>query len=337
MPLLEICSLSKAFQSGKTLSHAIQDVSLSIEKGDIYGIIGLSGAGKSTFIRLLAQLIDPTSGKILFHGQDLAKLDRAALRQFRKKVGMIFQHFNLLHSRTVAGNIAFPLEVAGASQEAQDQRVDELLSIVGLTSKKESYPSQLSGGEKQRVGIARALANFPEVLLSDEATSALDPKNTRETLRLIQSINQNLGVTVVLITHEMEVIKQICNKVAVLDHGRIVEYGKVSDIFAEPSHSITKQLVQSASHEIPPEFLHEPSPNRRLLKLRFKGQTASEPVISEIVRKYAVDANILSGWIDRVQGLSIGLLVIELSGTPDGIEKSIEYLQSKGVEVDNGL
>lgn len=338
--IIEVDAVSKSYSHAKKTVNALQDVSLVIEKGDIYGIIGLSGAGKSTLIRCLSRLVTPTSGKILFHGNDIARMDKRALRGFRKNVGMIFQHFNLLGSRTVASNISYPLEIANVSKEEQNRRVDELLGVVGLEEKKDAHPSRLSGGEKQRVGIARALANHPEVLLCDEATSALDPKTTREILSLLKNINKKFGVTIVLITHEMEIIKQICNKVAVIENGRIVEKGLVSEVFADPKHITTKHFLQSASHEIPPEFLKEISPNRKLLRLRFKGKVASDPIISEIVRKFNVDANILLGWIDRLQTLSIGTLIIELTGSSQGIADALNYLSLKTVHyevIENGL
>lgn len=329
--IIEIDHVSKKYKHEKKIVYALQDVSLTIDKGDVYGIIGLSGAGKSTLIRSLAALVTPSSGQILFHGKDIAHMEKRDLRFFRKNIGMIFQHFNLLSSRTVAGNVAYPLEIVNMPPEKLHKRVDELLELVGLKEKKDVYPTQLSGGEKQRVGIARALANHPEVLLCDEATSALDPKTTREILGLLKSINKQLGVTIVLITHEMEVIKQICNKVAVIEHGKIVENGLVSEIFSEPRHATTKSFLQNATHEIPPEFFKPISPNRKLLRLRFKGTVAGEPIISDLVRKFNVNANILLGWIDRLQTLTLGTLIIELTGNSEGINKSLDYLQEKSV------
>lgn len=325
--MIEIRKASKVYKK----TSALHNVSLKIDKGDVYGIIGLSGAGKSTLIRALAQLVPLTSGKILFHGQDIAALGKSGLRQFRKNIGMIFQHFNLLNSRTVEENISFPMEIAQIPLDERKKRIEELLRLVGLKEKRGSYPSQLSGGEKQRVGIARALANHPEVLLCDEATSSLDPKTTKEILNLLQSINKKMGVTIVLITHEMEVIKQVCNKVAVLEKGSIVEEGLVSDIFADPRHPTTKNFLESAAHEIPEEFYHAPSPNRKLLKLKFKGKAAGEPLMSEIVRKFDVDTNILLGWIDRLQNLILGTLIIELTGSPEGIAAALLYLKEKSV------
>jgi D-methionine transport system ATP-binding protein len=330
-PIIEIKSVSKTYKHAGKIVHALDQATLTIEKGDIYGIIGLSGAGKSTLIRCLARLVQPSSGQILFHEMDIAELEGKRLRHFRKNIGMIFQHFNLLSSRTVAQNIAYPLEIANISKEEQNRRVHELLGLVGLEEKKDAYPLQLSGGEKQRVGIARALANHPQVLLCDEATSALDPKTTQEILELLKSINKNLDVTVVLITHEMEVIKRICHKVAVIEKGKIVEEGSVAHVFSDPKHPTTRHFLQSTSHEIPLEFFHEISPHRKLLRLRFKGKAAGEPTISQIIKKFDVEANILLGWIDHLQSVFIGTLIIELLGHPESIEKALMYLQDKGV------
>ena len=330
--IFHIDQISKSYKRGERTFLALDGVSLSVQKGDVYGIIGLSGAGKSTLIRCLASLVKPTNGQVFFHGQDIGVMEKEDLREFRKKIGMIFQHFNLLSSRTVAGNIAYPLEIAGICKEKQKERIDELLTLVGLSEKKGSYPSELSGGEKQRVGIARALANHPEVLLCDEATSALDPKTTREILALLRSINKKLGVTIVLITHEMDVIRQLCSKVAVIEKGKIVEEGPIVKVFGDPEHPTTKHFLQHASHEIPPEFFKGMSPNRKFLRLRFKGGVAGEPVMAEIVRRFNVDANILQGWIDRLQTLSVGTLIVELLGDPVGIEGALEYLTQKGVQ-----
>ena len=244
---------------------------------------------------------------------------------------MIFQHFYLFSSRTVAENIQYPLEI---SNQMSEQRVEELLSLVGLMHWKDAYPAALSGGEKQRVGIARALANHPQVLICDEATSALDPKTTREILSLLKKLNEKLGLTIVLITHEMDVIKQICNKVAVIDKGEIVETGDVSKVFTDPQHEITKNFLQNRTHEIPAHFFKERSANVKLLRLSFKGEKAREPVITQMVRNYNVDANILLGWIDSVQNVMVGNLVLELSGTPDNIEKALQFLKNNAVHIE---
>ncbi len=325
--IIEVKNISKKYKD----HFALCDVSLAVEKNDVYGIIGMSGAGKSTLIRCLARLITPDAGQILFHDKDIAHLEGAPLRDFRKKIGMIFQHFNLLTSCTVADNIGYPLEISNIPALEKEKRIDELLALVGLTAKKHAYPSQLSGGEKQRVGIARALANQPDVILCDEATSALDPKTTREILSLLRNINTTLGVTIILITHEMDVIKQICNKVAVLEKGQIVEEGSVSQVFSDPRHSITKNFVQNVTHDIPAEFFEASSPNRKLLRLKFTGATTKEPIISSLVRKFNVDANILLGWIDRLQNNTIGTLIIELKGPPEGIEQALPYLEENSV------
>jgi D-methionine transport system ATP-binding protein len=329
--IIELQSVSKTYPYDDKIITALDQVSIAIERKDIYGIIGLSGAGKSTLIRCLARLVTPSSGTILFHRIDCARLNKDELRNFRKKTGMIFQHFNLLSSRTAAGNIAYPLEIADVSKEEREKRIDELLGLVGLKEKKNAYPSWLSGGEKQRVGIARALANHPEILFCDEATSSLDPKTTKEILNLLKKIHRELNLTIVLITHEMEVIKQICNKVAVLEHGKIVEEGPVTEVFSEPKHLTTKQFLQKSSHEIPPEFFKEISPSHKLLRLTFKGKVAGEPIISELVRRFNVDANILLGWIDRLQSLTLGTLIIEMTGTPEGIKNALDFLQEKQV------
>ncbi len=327
MPIIEVTKISKFYKK----VGALLDVSLSVEKGDIYGIIGLSGAGKSTLLRCLAGLVMPSSGTVLFRDENIACLNRKSLRNFRKKIGMVFQHFNLLSSRTVGDNIAYPMEIAGASKAEIDARVDELLGLVGLSNKKHAYPSQLSGGEKQRVGIARALANQPDVLFCDEATSALDPRTTKEILELLRSINRKLGVTIVLITHDMEVIKRICNKVAVIEGGKIVEDGVVAEVFAQPQHSTTKHFIESTSHEIPPEFFTGLSPNRKLLRLRFNGKAAGEPLIAQIIKQFNVDANILLGWIDKLQTTTIGILILELTGAPEGIDSALKFLSENGV------
>jgi len=329
--IIEIKKVTKKFASSEKHSIALKDITLSIEKGDVYGIIGLSGAGKSTLIRALAKLVVPSSGKILFHGVDIGEMSGPKLQVFRKKIGMIFQHFNLLSSRTVAGNIAYPLEIAHVPKEQQNKRIDELLGFVDLKEKKNEYVARLSGGQKQRVGIARALANNPEVLLCDEATSALDPKTTKEILALLRGINKQLGVTIILITHEMEVIKQICNKVAVIEKGEIIESGLVSEVFADPQHTITKSFLQRTNDDIPPEYLKSSSPNRKFLRLIFKGKIADEPIISEMVRQFNVDTNILLGRIDRLETNTIGTLVIELTGAPDGINNALDYLRNKSV------
>ena len=324
--MIQIDSLSKFYP--KNSNPALQNVNLTICEGDIFGLIGQSGAGKSSLIRCLARLIQPTSGAIFVNGRNIAFNEGQELREYRKNIGMIFQHFNLLTSRTVAKNVAFPLEIAGKEDLT---RVDELLDLVGLGAKKNAFPLQLSGGEQQRVGIARALATKPKILLCDEATSALDPKSTKDILDLLKEVNASYKVTIFLITHEMEVIRRICNKVAVMDRGQIVEQGLVSDIFFNPKESITKSFLQNTTHEIPAEFFKAISPERRLLRLIFKGKAAGEPHISHLIQNFEVQANILLGWIDNLQTITIGNLVIELIGSSEKIEKALVYLKDQGV------
>ena len=328
--LFEVQKISKYYVQNNQNVCAIKEISLGIYKQDIYGIIGLSGAGKSTLIRCLAGLVNPSSGCVFFQNQDISTLNKQSLREFRKNIGMIFQHFNLLSSRTVFENIEYPLEITHIPKETRVKRINELLDLVGLQNKKDHYPSQLSGGEKQRVGIARALANAPRVLLCDEATSALDPKTTKEILALLKKINHQLGVTIVLITHEMDVVKYLCNKVAVIEKGRIVEEGLVAEVFANPEHQTTKSFLQNTSHEIPLEFFKDP--NRMILRLRFKGNAAGEPIISEIVKRFEVHANILLGWVDRLQNLTLGTLVIALTGTQEEIDKTLQHFEEKAVQ-----
>ncbi|MEI8300368.1 MAG: ATP-binding cassette domain-containing protein [Chlamydiota bacterium] len=328
--LFEVQAVSKYYKQNHQNIFALKEVSLVIDKRDIYGIIGLSGAGKSTLIRCLAGLVSPSSGHLLFQGQDIHLFNKESLRGFRKNIGMIFQHFNLLSSRTVFENVEYPLEITNVPKETREKRINELLELVGLQNKKDNYPSRLSGGEKQRVGIARALANAPQVLLCDEATSALDPKTTKEILALLKRINEELGVTIVLITHEMDVVKYLCNKVAVIEKGKIIEEGLVSKIFADPEHITTKNFLQNASHDIPAEFFQDS--NRMLLRLRFKGNAAGEPIISEIVKRFDVHANILLGWVDRLQNLTLGTLVIALTGSKDEIDKTLKYFEEKAVQ-----
>lgn len=331
-PLLEVDSVTKIYTHNNKTTYALNGVSLKVMPHDIYGIIGLSGAGKSTLLRCMAGLIKPTSGKILFQNQDISSLSKEGLRCFYLKIGMIFQHFNLLSSRTVAGNIAYPLEIAGVPKQEQEKRIHELLDLVGLLHKKKAYPISLSGGEKQRVGIARALAHQPEILFCDEATSALDPKTTQDILELLKQINQKLGVSIILITHDKEVIKKVCNKMAVIEKGDIVEQGLVSHMFTQAKHPTTQQFMQGSPHQIPQEFFEIDSPNRKLVRLKFQETAASEPLISQIIKKYHVDANILLGWIDRLHTTTVGTLIVELTGQPENITEALDYLNQKTVQ-----
>ena len=337
--LFSLRGISKHFDGGV---QALDDISLDIREGEIFGIIGRSGAGKSTLLRTLNQLERPSAGSIEFDGRDLLAVDAAELRKVRRRIGMIFQHFNLLSSRTVAGNIALPLELAGVAPARIAVRVAELLELVGLTEQRDRYPNQISGGQKQRVGIARALANRPKVLLCDEATSALDPQTTQSILALLRDINQKFGLTIVIITHEMQVIKEICDRVAVIENGLIIEEGSVLDLFVRPQTPTTREFIRTIiNHEFPHilsnmNFSPVPHPGSSLmLRLSFIGSSANDPVIAGLIRRFNVDVNILSGNIDHLQHTPFGTLLVELSGEDAAIQGALHYLNAKelGIEV----
>ncbi|MDR1875315.1 MAG: ATP-binding cassette domain-containing protein [Synergistaceae bacterium] len=326
--------------------HALKGVSIEIPDGCIFGVIGRSGAGKSTLVRTINLLERPTSGRVLIDGVDMTTLPAAELREARKGIGMIFQSFNLLSSRTVAGNVAFPLQLAGWSRSAVGDRVRELLELVELTEKRNDYPAQLSGGQKQRVGIARAIAAGPKILLCDEATSALDPQTTRSILELLQEINLKFGLTIVLITHEMSVIREICREVVVLDGGCVVERGTAFEVFTRPGAPVTRELVSGfMAKDLPPQFADMqffPKPASEdiaaglniVLRISFLGDTAASPVISGMIRKCGVDANILYGTIDHIQGVPYGMLVVELSGESSERSAALNYLRNFNLELE---
>ena len=330
---------------------AVNDVSLDIEQGDIYGIMGLSGAGKSTLIRLLNRLEEPTSGEILvrheiidrkkkkslgYENKNILKFNTRLLREYRKKTGMIFQHFNLLNSKNVADNIAFPLQISGWKKRDIKKRVDELLEIVGLSDKKLNYPEQLSGGQKQRVAIARALANNPQLLLSDEATSALDPRTTNSILELLKDINKKFGITIILITHQMEVIKKICNKAAIMSDGQIIEKGETKEIFLNPKTELAKEFVQNISHEefrTEEEIKSREENNGKLrLSLKYNEEQVNESYITKIIRKYDVEVNILGGFVDKVGDIIVGNLLIEISANEEKAKDIIEWLKENKID-----
>lgn len=331
--LIEIKNLSKRFpasQTGDSFTYALKDIHLSIPRGCIYGIIGRSGAGKSTLLRCLTGLEIPTEGAISIEGKEFPYQSPLALNQLRKQMGMVFQHFQLFSSRTVAQNIAFPLEVTGITPAQRAQRVEELLPLIGLESKQHHYPSQLSGGEKQRVGIARALASKPRLLLCDEPTSALDSKTTRDLLQLLHTLNQQLGVTLVIITHQLDVVKQICHRVAVLGEGRIVEEGEVQHIFTRPQHPLTQRLLHLSAEHLPHDLLETQS-HTCLVRLGFEGHQAKQPILSRLLKQYEVEANILSGGLDYLQQTVVGHLFVELSGVAAEREQALAFLRSQNV------
>ena len=323
---------------------ALDDVSIEIRPGEIFGIIGRSGAGKSTLVRCINLLNRPSEGTVTVDGKNLTELSEDELRESRRSIGMIFQHFNLLSSRTVYDNVALPLELVGTPKNVIREKVEPLLKLDGLTEHAHKYPSQLSGGQKQRVGIARALTNDPKVLLSDEATSALDPETTVATLALLKRINKELGLTIVMITHEMQVVKQICERVVVMNYGKIVEQGKVVDIFMSPQHETTKALIGNVmARDMPASILdrfrkaRENHPNSDavyLLRLAFSGNEVTRPVISECSRRFNLDFNILRGTVDDVQGQTLGSLTVLIEAESSVFIEAVNFLRENGVVVE---
>ena len=318
--------------------HALKDINLKVEKGDIYGIIGYSGAGKSTLVRLLNGLEVATDGEVIIDGDDFNKITEEQRRLKRQRIGMIFQHFNLLWSRTVAENIAFPLEILGKSKTEIKERVEELAKLVGLEDRLSAYPSQLSGGQKQRVGIARALANDPEVLLCDEATSALDPKTTKDILKLLVEINQELGLTIVLITHEMHVVRQICHHVAVMEEGRVVESGEVIEVFKNPQQPITKQFVgeERVDDEIDEVFHHLSTSLRPgvAVRIQYLGDRTGDAVLSDAIRKLDATVSILQAKVNITQKGILGSMIILIEEESSKAEEVIEYLKQAEIIVE---
>ncbi|WP_438434539.1 methionine ABC transporter ATP-binding protein [Gorillibacterium sp. sgz500922] len=335
--MIRLEHVSKQFTVKGAAVPALTDINLAVEPGEIFGIIGHSGAGKSTLIRCINLLERPTEGRVLVGGTDLTSLPERELQASRRKIGMIFQHFNLLSSATVADNIAFPLRLAKRPKEEIDRRVSELVQLVGLEEQRNKYPAQLSGGQKQRVGIARALAADPQVLLCDEATSALDPQTTASILALLKDINRRFGLTIVLITHEMHVIRQVCDRLAVIQAGRIVESGPVLDVFLRPQHPTTREFIEQVeeSAELRDTLEREKAAGKRnIIRLTFVGEKTYEPVLFETMRETGTSFAILQGTISRMKDTPYGQLVVNLDGTPAQIKETARLLQSRGVEVE---
>lgn len=334
--MITLNNVKKIFNTGQETVTAVNQINLSIKKGEIFGIIGYSGAGKSTLIRMLNLLERPTSGSITINGQDLTLVSAKELRLARQEIGMVFQHFNLLWSRTVFENIAFSLEIAGVKKEKIKARVTELIDLVGLSGKEQMYPNQLSGGQKQRVGIARALANNPQVLLCDEATSALDPQTTDEILDLLVQINKKYQLTIVLITHEMHVIHKICHRVAIMENGSIVEQGDVLDIFSSPKHPVTQRFVKQISREDnslkTARHLAQEFPDGKVVLLKFLKEKAEQPFITNVIRHFKIEINIIQGKILHTQEGGYGSLYIHLTGSE--INAALDYLTREGVEIE---
>ena len=338
--MIEIKNLSKTFPSGSGGVEALKNVSLTIPDGEIYGIIGMSGAGKSTLVRCINMLERPTRGSVLIDGRDISLLSESELRKERRSITMIFQGFNLLMQRNCLKNVCFPLELAGAKKTQPEKRAAELLKIVGLEDKMKSYPAQLSGGQQQRVAIARALATDPKILLCDEATSALDPQTTRSILELIQDINRKLSLTVVVITHEMQVIKDICDKVAVIENGVIAEQGTVLDVFTNPQKPITKDFISVLlSNELPAAFRggevsKTPLPGAYLLlRLTFIGESADDPMLAGMIRKFPeIEVTMLFGNLDQIKSTPFGRMIIGITGPEAKIQEALQYLRQQDLK-----
>ncbi|ACX89235.1 methionine ABC transporter ATP-binding protein MetN [Pectobacterium parmentieri] len=338
--MIELSNITKVFQQNGRAITALSDVSLHVPTGQIYGVIGASGAGKSTLIRCVNLLERPTEGKVLVDGQELTQLSDSQLTRARRQIGMIFQHFNLLASRTVFGNISLPLELDNTPKADIAKRVNELLELVGLADKHDVYPANLSGGQKQRVAIARALASNPKVLLCDEATSALDPATTRSILELLKDINRRLGLTILLITHEMDVVKRICDQVAVISDGRLIEQDTVSEVFSHPKTPLAQKFIQSTLHlDIPDDYLARLSPDYRpettpLLRMEFTGKSVDAPLLSEVARRFNINNNIISAQMDYAGGVKFGIMLTEMHGNDADIKAAIQFLQESHVTVE---
>ncbi|MHC5252640.1 methionine ABC transporter ATP-binding protein [Listeria kieliensis] len=336
--MITLQNVVKDYVARKNRVRAVDDVSLEIADGEIFGVVGYSGAGKSSLIRLFNGLELPTAGDVTVDNKKISQIKGRELRKARQKIGMIFQHFNLLWSRTVFENIAFPLEIAGVKRAERKERVQELVQLVGLSGKENAYPSELSGGQKQRVGIARALANDPDVLLCDEATSALDPQTTDEVLDLLLDINKRLNLTIIVITHEMHVIRKICNRVAVMEAGKVVELGDVLEVFKHPKQNVTKRFIEQVTEsDETEELIHLLLTNYsegKLVKLLFMSENATQPVISQVAQKYEVDLNVLHGSLTQTQNGAYGTLYVQIQGTDEEIEKTIESLRAAKVETE---
>ncbi|MCH3951247.1 MAG: methionine ABC transporter ATP-binding protein [Acidaminococcus sp.] len=339
--MIELQHINKIYHSKAGDLQALTDINLTINDGEIYGIIGLSGAGKSTLVRCINMLETPTSGTVIVNGKDMTKLSATELRKARQDIGMIFQHFNLLSTRMVYGNVAFPLEIQGLSKDEIKKKVEPLLDLVGLSDRADHYPSQLSGGQKQRVGIARALASNPRVLLCDEATSALDPQTTEAILTLLRDINKRLNLTIVMITHQMNVVREICDHVAVIEAGKIIEKGSIFDVFTNPKTPTTKEFVASVQNEDLPEVIQKldikknyESGDKALVRLHFIGESANEPVIATLIKKYNIDVNIVAGNIETLQETPYGMLLIGMDADEEHMKLAMDYLHEKNLQIE---
>lgn len=335
--MIEFKDISKQYElKGQTL-HALNQINLQIPTGSIFGIIGYSGAGKSTLIRLINLLERPSSGRIIINGTDFTALDAKALRQERASIGMIFQHFNLMQTKTVAANIEIPMKLLGWSKAEREKRLEELLDFIDLKHKRHAFPDELSGGQKQRVGIARALANHPKILLCDEATSALDPQTTKSVLQLLKKINEEQGITIVMVTHEMDVIETVCDYVAVMEKGDVIETGSTLQIFSQPQHPTTKNFIQTVLQQhLPVNILNnlENQNHNSIYCLKFLGSSAQETVIQAVIKQFDISLNILFANMTEINGTVIGQMFIQLLGDAQEIQAAIKFLEQHGVQVD---
>lgn len=340
--MINLKNITKIYNSEEKKVTAVKDVSISVKPGEIFGIIGFSGAGKSTLVRCINLLEKPTSGEVIIDGEDLMKLSETELRSRRQKISMIFQHFNLMKSRTVYENVAFPLKYRGLTKGQIEEKVKSLIKLVDLEDKMNMYPSQLSGGQKQRVAIARALAGEPKVLLCDEATSALDPQTTSSILKLLKDVNKKFNITIVVITHEMNVIKEICDSVAVMENGVVVEQGNVYDVFSSPSTPITRNFIDSTTNirkiysliKENSDFTGVIGEDSKIVKLKYKKDSTSEPVISIISRKFEVNCSILYGNIDVLDDNPLGNLIVKIEGQGNAVDNALNYLYENKIEVE---
>ncbi|QFS17681.1 methionine ABC transporter ATP-binding protein [Acinetobacter indicus] len=335
--MIEFKNISKHYQlKGQTI-RALDQVNLQIPDGSIFGIIGYSGAGKSTLIRLINLLERPNEGQVIINNTDFTALSAKALRQERANIGMIFQHFNLLQTKTVAANIEMPMKLLGWSAAEREKRLNELLEFIDLKHKKDAYPDELSGGQKQRVGIARALANHPKILLCDEATSALDPQTTQSVLELLKKINREQGITIVMVTHEMDVIESVCDYVAVMEHGQVIETGSTLDIFSQPQHPTTKNFIQTVlQQQLPVNILNNLKNQNQhsIYCLKFLGKSAQETVIQAVIKQFDLSLNILFANMTEINGAVIGQMFIQLLGDPAIIQQALQFLEQNGVQVE---
>ncbi|MGA9698631.1 methionine ABC transporter ATP-binding protein [Acinetobacter sp. ANC 3781] len=336
--MIEFKNISKHYQlKGQTI-RALDQINLEIPAGSIFGIIGYSGAGKSTLIRLINLLERPNEGQVIINQKDFTALDARSLRQERANIGMIFQHFNLLQTKTVAANIEMPLKLLGVSKVEREKRLNELLEFIDLKHKKDAFPDELSGGQKQRVGIARALANHPKILLCDEATSALDPQTTKSVLALLKKINKEQNITIVMVTHEMDVIETVCDYVAVMEQGKVIETGSTLEIFSQPQHPTTKNFIQTVlQQQLPVNILKnlENQNHNSIYCLQFLGRSAQETVVQAVIKKFDISLNILFANMTEINGTVIGQMFIQLLGDPEIIQQAIEFLEKNGVKVEH--